>query len=491
MSYDDPVNIQDIVGRKKEIAILNRLWSSPKAEFLAIYGRRRVGKTFLIHRFFKNRGIYFEITGSHKATKKEQLRNFSRALRDLFGEMHHFQEWDDAFDTLRQQIEKIDPSKKFIFFIDELPWLASPKSGLLSSLEHLWNRYLSRMPNVLLIVCGSAAHWMIKKIIQDKGGLHNRLSERIKLEPFTLTEAEQYVKAQNIEFDRKQFVELYMSFGGVAKYLSDLPQGKSAAQIINEFCFQSQGRLFNEFDKLYESLFDNSQKHIQVIRALAKKARGGLKHSDLLKAASMPPGGSSTTVLEELEEAGFIMSQTAFGKPKRERVYRLIDEYSLFYLRWIDPIKESVFRGFDLDYWNKQYATAVWNEWAGHAFENICLKHSYNIKKKLGISGITTKESHWQYFGSGGEDRGAEIDLVIDRADSCMNLCEMKFTKNTFAIDREYAVDLDNKREVFRRQTKTRKTLFTTLITTYGSKETNYLNNVTYIELADLFVERE
>jgi len=200
-----------------------------------VYGRRRVGKTFLINRFFQSKGVYFEITGSHKATKKEQLRNFSRALRDLFGHTYHFQEWDEAFDILRQHIEKIDPSKKFIFFIDELPWLASPKSGVLPALDHLWNRYLSRMPNVLLVVCGSAAHWMIKKIIQDKGGLHNRLSERINLEPFTLSEAEEYVKEQRIEFDRKQFVELYMSLGGVAKYLSDLPRGKSASQI---FCLQ-------------------------------------------------------------------------------------------------------------------------------------------------------------------------------------------------------------------------------------------------------------
>jgi len=478
---------EKIIGRQRELAILTRLWESPKAEFLALYGRRRVGKTFLIHQFFQNKGIYFEITGSHKAPKKEQLRNFTRALRDLFGQTHNFQEWDEAFDVLRAYIEKSDPSKKFIFFIDELPWLAAPKSGLLPALEHLWNRYLSRMPNVLLIVCGSAAHWMIKKIIQDKGGLHNRLSERINLEPFTLAEAELYVKEQQIEFDRKQFTELYMALGGVAKYLNDLPKGKSAAQIINEFCFQPQGRLFNEFNRLYESLFNNSDKHIRVIQTLAKKPRGGLKHSSLLKAAKLPPGGSSSTVLEELEESGFIMSQTAFGKSSKERVYRLIDEYSLFYLRWINPIQEDLFRNFDPDYWNKQRGSASWNEWAGHAFENICLKHSFNIKKKLGISGVTTKESHWQYFPSEKSEKGAEIDLVIDRTDSCINLCEMKFSKDLFIIDRDYAKELDSKREIFRKQTKTTKTLFTTLITTFGVKTTKTTYNFVNIELDDLF----
>jgi AAA+ ATPase superfamily predicted ATPase len=476
-----------IVGRKKELIILDRLLQSHKSEFLAVYGRRRVGKTFLIHQFFKNKGTYFEITGSHGATKKEQLKNFSRALRNRFGDSYDFQEWGDALDALYQKIQQTDPSKKFIFFIDELPWLASPKSGFLPALDHLWNLYLSRMPNVLLVVCGSAAHWMIKKIIQNKGGLHNRLSEQIKLEPFTLEEAEMFIKAQNIDFDRKQLAELYMAFGGVAKYLSDLPQGKSASQIINEHCFQQQGRLFSEFNKLYESLFDDSHKHISVIQALAKKPRGGLKHSALLKAASMLPGGASTTVLEELEEAGFIMSQTAFGKRSKERIYRLVDEYSMFYLRWIAPIKENILRHFDPDYWNKQYATSTWNEWAGHAFENICLKHSFNIKKKLGISGITTMESHWQYLPSEKEDKGAEIDLVIDRADSCINLCEMKFSKDLFTIDKDYAQNLEKKRDVFREQTKTKKTLFTTLITTFGLKQNNYLSNFAEVTLNDLF----
>lgn len=478
-----------IIGRQKELEILDRLWNSKKAEFLAVYGRRRIGKTFLIYQFFKDKGVYFEITGSHNATKKEQLKNFAREFRDLFGDNSEFQDWGDAFDALHQKIQHLNPDQKFIFFIDELPWLASPKSGFLSALDHFWNRYLSRMPNVLLIVCGSAAHWMIKKVIHNKGGLHNRLSEQIKLEPFTIRETELFVKSQNIDFSRKQIAELYMAFGGVAKYLSDLPQGKSASQIINAFCFQQQGRLISEFSKLYDSLFENSSRHLEVIRALAKRPRGGIKHGDLLKVVSLSPGGSSTTVLEELEEAGFIMSQTSFGKSKKERIYRLVDEYSLFYLRWIEPIKENILRQFDEDYWNKQHGSSSWNEWAGHAFENICLKHTSSIKKKLGISGITTTESHWQYIPSDKNENGAEIDLVIDRADSCINLCEMKFCNETFSVDKHCTKNLENKRNVFREKTKTKKTLFTTLVTTYGLKKTDSLSNLSEVTLEDLFIE--
>lgn len=463
-----------IVGREREVSILKKILKSEKAEFIAIYGRRRIGKTFLIHEFFKDKGVYLEITGSNKASKKEQLKNFSRELRTLFPKNFEFNDWTDAFDALLKEIKLINPATKFIFFIDELPWLATPKSGFLSALDYFWNRHLSRIPNVLLIACGSAAHWMIKKIVHDKGGLHNRLSECIQLEPFNLRETESYLSQQGLEFKRKQLVELYMAFGGVAKYLTGLPQGKSVAQIINESCFTSGGSLFSEFTKLYDSLFDFSEKHIAIIKALAKKQHG-LIQGDLLKAAHLPSGGRSTDILEELEESGFIMSLHAFGKQQKEKLFRLIDEYSLFYLSWIEPIKESIIRNFDPEYWNKKYKTPAWYSWAGHAFENICLKHSMNIKKTLGISGITTIESHWQYRS---KLQGAEIDLVIDRADNCINLCEIKFCEEEYEITKDYALALERKKALFQEIINTKKTLFITLVTPFGLRKNQYSKEI-------------
>lgn len=460
-----------IVGRKPELEILKKYLKSNKAEFIAIYGRRRIGKTFLVHEFFKDKGIYFEITGSNKASKKEQLKNFNRELRTLFPEAEQTNDWSDAFDVLLKEIKKNDPNQKFIFFIDELPWLASPKSGFLSALDYFWNRHLSRLPNVLLIVCGSAAHWIITKIINDKGGLHNRLSAFIRLEPFTLQETENYLADQRLEFKRKQLIELYMAFGGVAKYLTGLPRGRSVAQIINEYCFTSSGYFFAEFSKLYESLFDSSEKHMSIVRALAKKQHG-LTQGELLIMAGLQPGGSSTTVLAELEESGFIMSMHAFGKQHKEKVFRLVDEYSLFYLSWIDEVRGNILKNFDPEYWNKKYKTPTWYSWAGHAFENICLKHSKEIKKFLGISGITSIESHWQYIPKNkSQEEGAEVDLVIDRADNCINLCEMKFCEEEFEITSQYAKDLERKKRVFQKVTGTKKTIFLTMITPYGLKE--------------------
>ncbi len=469
-----------IVGREKELEILKKILKSKKAEFLAIYGRRRIGKTFLIHEYFKDKGIYFEITGSNKASKKEQLKNFARELRILFPGTEKINDWQEAFDILLKEIQGIDSNKRFIFFIDELPWFASPKSGFLAALDYFWNRHLSRLSNVLLIVCGSAAHWIIKKIINDKGGLHNRLSAWIRLEPFTLRETENYLKEQGISFKRKQLIELYMAFGGVAKYLTNLPTGKSVAQIINEYCFTPNGYLFSEFSKLYESLFDSSEKHISIVQSLAKKQHG-LTQTDLLKSAGLQPGGTSTAVLEELEESGFIMSMHAFGKQQKEKIFRLIDEYSLFYLTWINEIKGVVFKNSDPEYWNKKYKTPAWHTWAGHAFENICFKHSGKIKKALGIGGITTAESHWQYTPKkkSGE-RGAEVDLLIDRADNCINLCEIKFCDEEFEITQDYAKDLERKKTVFQKITGTKKTIFLTMITPFGLKE-----NIHSIELVN------
>ncbi len=462
-----------IVGREKEQAILMKLFHSKKAEFLAIYGRRRIGKTFLIHEFFKDKGICLEITGSNKAPKKEQLRNFFNELSAKFPQFDQRDEpdtWTDAFKYLKELIQNIKPSIKFVLFIDELPWLASPKSGFLSALDYLWNRHLSRLPNVFLIVCGSSAHWIIKKIINDKGGLHGRLSAQIPLQAFTLSETEQFLGSQDVRLKRKQIVEIYMALGGVAKYLTNIPTAKSPAQIINELCFSPAGLLFAEFSKLYKSLFNSADKHIAIVRVLAKK-HCGMTKEELLEATHMTKGGGATDILHELEEAGFIMSIPAFGKSSKNHLFRLVDEYSLFYLNWIEGVKGSVLKNFDAEYWNKMSQTQLWHVWAGHAFENVCLKHAGKIKEALGLGGVMTKEGYFKQKASK-RIEGAEIDLIIDRADNCINLCEIKFCKEEFIVSKSYCADLERKKRVFQQVTGTKKTVFLTMITPFGIKET-------------------
>lgn len=470
-----------IIGRKAELATLKRIYTSSQAEFVAIYGRRRIGKTYLISEYFKDKGYYFELTGTKDAPLKTQLTNFREEFADAFhaGVKQAIpNNWQEAFDQLRRKVEALDKNKKIVLFLDELPWLASPRSGILKSLEHVWNRYLSRLPNVILIVCGSSAAWMLKKIIYNKGGLHGRLTAEILLKAFTLGETEAYLKAKNIHLDKKQIIELYLAFGGVAKYLVNITQGKSSAEIIRDACFSPTGALVSEFPKLYDSLFDSSQQHIRIVECLASK-KSGMTQEEILKYTTMHSGGGFTQVLTELEDSGFIMGVHEFGLKAKGKKYRLIDEYSLFYLTWIKPALDNQSRNISPYYWQTTQNSPAYIAWAGYAFEGICLKHIDKIIDALKISVVAKATAGWSYRPQEKGQLGAQIDLLIDRADKCINLCEIKFSNSIFHITKNYAQNLRYKKHCFQEQTQTKKSLFTTLITSYGTTvNEHYLSSV-------------
>ncbi len=465
-----------IIARQKELTKLERLVLSPKSEFVAVYGRRRIGKTYLISEYFQDKGVYFEITGIQNSTREAILRKFHDEFSKIFVESSTLaapKDWHEALKRLVEKAKAIPKNRKIIIFLDELPWLATPRSNLLKELDYYWNRHFSRMENVILIICGSAAAWMIQHIIRNKGGLYGRLSDHIYLQPFTLDEMEQYLKNQQIHLDRQQMIELYMAMGGVAKYLSLIRRGISAAQIINELCFTTQGSLLTEFTDLYRSLFGSAENHISIIKVLAKK-RYGLLREDLLQALGRQTGGQMTKALEELEESGFILSLHKFGQKNKEKRIRLSDEYSYFYLEFIEPVRGDIMYGADDSYWQKMQSGRRWPIWSGYAFETLCLKHINQIKQALGIASIITMQSHWFYRAKDKNEVGVEIDLLLDRADDCINLFEFKFCKEEYVLTKEYAQKLAKKREVFRQQTKTKKTIFITMITPYGIKKNEH-----------------
>jgi uncharacterized protein len=481
-----------IVGRDKEIERLQEIYESTEPQFLAIYGRRRVGKTYLISEFFKNRGIYFEITGMKEGSTAEQLFQFAYEFSRQFNEGERISppaNWAQALNVLHEAIEKVEKGRKIILFFDEVPWLASPRSKFLNALEHFWNRYLSRNKNVIMIICGSSASWVIRNIINNKGGLHGRVTRKMRLLPFTLLETEAYLRSRHIELDRKQIIDIYMAIGGIPKYLSYVERGKSAAQIINAICFSLNGGLYDEFNNLYSSLFENYEHHVAIVKVLSK-ATQGLTKNELLDRVKLSSGGSSSRMIEELIDAGFLIYVPSFNKKKAGGIYRLIDEYSLFYLTWMAENSKIGLEGVDSGFWVKKYGTSKWTAWSGCAFESLCLKHIEKIKQALGISGISTIESGWHYLPKKSTDQqGAQIDLVIDRADKCINLCEMKYSDSEFVVDKLYVEKLQNKKRVFRKQTGTNKTLFTTMVTTYGvKKNSHYLSVVdNQLTMDDLF----
>ena len=471
--------MEKLIGRETERKILKETLASAQAELVAIYGRRRVGKTFLIRSVYEQQ-IIFELSGIHEAKLSVQLENFSLSLQRSSGSLVPVavpKNWLQAFAILQQYLSGKLGQKKAVVFIDEFPWLHTQRSGFLSAFEHFWNTWASRQVNLVIVICGSAASWMIENIVHNKGGLHNRITRQIRLLPFDLAETEAYLKSRGLNLDRYQVLQLYMAMGGIPQYLKGAQAGESAAQNLDRLCFVKDGPLKTEFKNLYRSLFENSQHHEAVVRALAKRKQG-LTRNEIIEECGLSSGGTATKILAELEESGFITQYTPLQKTAKDSIYKLTDEYSLFYLKFIEGSRPT-----GGGTWLRLSTGASYQSWSGFAFEALCQKHVLQIKKALGIEGVLTETSVWRYTSKEANETGAQIDLLIDRQDLCINLCEMKFSTSEFAIDKRYAQELTTKLQVFRERTKIKKTLFLTMITTYGVKRNDYYVGLVQSEL--------
>ena len=450
------------VGRKKEKEILNAALASNEAELVAVIGRRRVGKTFLVRNTYRH-VLKFELTGIQHGTRAEQLRNFAEQLTFYSKAVIPFQspkDWFDAFNMLKLYLGQLDKEQKIAIFFDELPWMATHRSGFLKAFGIFWNSWASQ-ENIVVVICGSAASWMIQKVVRNKGGLHNRITRRISLQPFNLAETKAFFRSRNIQLDDYQIIQIYMAMGGIPHYLKEVQSGKSASQNIDAILFSRNGLLRDEFESLYPALFDNSTNHIKIIELLAQKWKG-LSRAEIIKKGKFPNGGTLTKTLDELTQAGFITPFYSFGKKKKGMLYRLVDEYSIFYLKFIQNKRLE-----EEGTWAKFSQGQSYKVWAGYAFENICLKHIAQIKKALGISGIYSEASVFQAPPQNGLP-GVQIDLVIDRNDLTINLFEIKFYSSEFVISKAYAKELRIKKEVFKSTTQTKKQLFLGMMTTFG-----------------------
>jgi len=468
-----------IIGRTEHKAKLDAYISGNSSEFIVIYGRRRVGKTFLIREYLGSK-FDFHITGLANAGMKEQLINFHAAIQKYSRKKEPFADtWYNAFQQLIYLLEHATSTRKIIF-IDELPWLDTPKSGFLSALEHFWNHWASARNDVLLIVCGSATSWITSKLLNNKGGLHNRVTRKISIAPFTLKECEEYLKSKNIIFNRYQIVECYMILGGIPFYMSLLEKGKSLAQNIDNLFFNESGELRNEFNNLYASLFKNQENYVKVVEALAKKAMG-LSRDEIIKLTKLSDGGSLTKILQELEECKFIRKYNAFNKKTKDGLYQLTDFYTLFYFKYIQKNEYN-----DSHFWSASIDSAKHRAWCGYAFEQVCLEHIEQMKRKLGISGVQCKTASWR---SSSVETGAQIDLLIERKDQVINLCEMKYSTDAFLIDKSYDLILRKKISAFRLESKTRKAIHLTMVTTYGLKQNEYAGMIQNQIVMDDFFE--
>ena len=472
-----------MIGREKEQRVLRELAESDHSQLAVVYGRRRVGKTYMIRETFQYR-FTFSHTGVEGGTAQDELFAFWESLRDAGHECGRPSDWWDAFRQLKRLLESAGEAKKTVF-LDELPWMDTPKSSFTKALESFWNGWAAARRDIFLVVCGSAAAWMTKNVLQSRGGLFNRASRQIFLEPFTLAECEQFALEKGLALDRRDIACGYMVFGGAAYYWDLLDRGESLSQNIDRLFFAKNGDLVHEFSRLYKSVFANPEPYVAVVTALGAK-KAGMTRDEIVKAGGAAGNNGNLTVcLDNLERSGFIRRYPAIGRTKRDSVYQLIDNYTLFHFRFAKDRD-----GEDAQFWSHSVASPARSTWQGLAFERVCLEHARQIKKALGVAGVATSVSSWRFPGDGFGRRGAQIDLVISRADNVTNLCEIKFCQGEYEIDAEEAEKLRNRVETFRRETGTKGGIHLTFVTPYGVKRNKYWNLVqSEVTLDDLFAD--
>lgn len=453
------------IGREYEIRQLEKYRDSKESEFIIVYGRRRVGKTFLVKEFFDDT-YDFKVTGLYKKPKKMQLKNFYLALLEYGSTIKKVPgDWLEAFAELKKLLKGIKEDRKKIIFIDELPWLDTRQSDFLSAFEGFWNGWGAQQNDLMLVVCGSATTWITNKILSDKGGLFNRAARRLYLMPFTLQETERYLLSRGIHWSRYDIVECYMTMGGIPYYLKLLDNELSYLANIDAIFFKRNGALWDEFDHLYETLFGASKAYMKIIEALSTR-KSGLTRNEIIRVAKLEDNGLLTEMLKNLKDSLFVRAYNTFGYGEKNVVYQLADYFTLFYLRFMKGKQNP-----DEHFWTHYLDNPAKSSWAGQTFEQVCKDHIMQIKKAIGISALLTDISSWHGESESGK---AQIDLIIDRRDRTINICEIKFSVEEFSIDQDYEQRLRKKMQVFREATKSSKALQLIMITTYGVRRNTY-----------------
>ncbi|MBP5397859.1 MAG: AAA family ATPase [Bacteroidales bacterium] len=471
------------IGRDYEIRQLEKYRNSSESELVIVYGRRRVGKTFLVKEFFDDT-YDFKVTGMYQKDKSEQLKNFYLSLLEYGSDCKAIpSDWLEAFNALKKLLKKAPGDRKKVVFFDELPWMDTRQSDFLGAFEAFWNGWGAQQNDLLMIVCGSATTWITNKLLSNKGGLFNRAARRLYLMPFTLYETEQYLISRGIHWSRYDIVECYMALGGIPYYLKLLDNEYSLLQNIDHLFFKSHGPLWDEFDHLYETLFGDARNYLKIIEALASK-KSGMTRTELIKTSRIEDNGLLTQMLKNLKDSNFVRAYNSFGYKGKNIVYQLADYFTLFHLNFLRGNQNP-----DEHFWTHYMDNPAKSGWAGQTFEQVCKDHIGQVKRAAGISGILTEISSWRGEGESGK---AQIDLVIDRRDRVINLCEIKYSVEEYAISATYEETLRKKMQVFREATGTKKALQLMMITTYGLKRNAHSGLIqSQVTLDDLFLPED
>ena len=471
-----------MIGRKREIGMLRRAAESRQSEFVAVYGRRRVGKTFLVRETFNSR-FTFQHSGVANSGTKIQLARFRRSLLDCgHGRCPVLKTWFQAFDELKTVVASSSAAKK-VLFIDEMPWMDKPNANFVPALENFWNAWASARKDILLIICGSATSWMLNKVIHSRGGLHNRVTVRIPLRPFCLSECEELAASMGLEATHYQLAQYYMALGGVPYYWNHLQAGLSVAQNMDALFFADGGGLDGEFDELFASLFAKDAPYVRIVEALCSR-RQGLTRGEIATSSGLSNSGTLTRQLCELEQCGFIRRYRMGGNRVRDSIYQLVDNFTLFHFRFMRGRADG-----DSRFWSSSSDSHAVMAWQGVSFEILCLEHVEQIKNALRIGGVHSRNYSWRCERPEDDsEKGAQIDLLIDRDDGIVNLCEMKFSREPYELTAEELARLQRRRRVFKEETNTRKAVHLTLIVSPELKKNADANDIqSTVTIDDLF----
>lgn len=473
-----------MIGRKKEIDELDRLYNSKKAELVAVYGRRRIGKTYLINHYFNN-NFAFKHTGLAPDENSEN-NQLERQLIQFYSSLSYYglpknikkpNDWFEAFDLLKILIESKNNGQRLVVFIDELPWLDTKKSEFIKAFELFWNNYGCANDNLMLIICGSANSWLLNNLINNHGGLYGRVTYEIKLSPFSLMECEELLKSNNVNYSRYDIVQAYMIFGGIPYYLNYINKAYSLAMNIDELFFKRGAIFKTEFDRLFASVFSNPLKIKEIVKLLYKNNLG-LTRKELIDKLSISDGGTLSKYLNSLIASDFVIKYTPFTFKKKEERYKLIDPFCIFFLTFAENNTN-----YNENYWSQNSTSQKLSSWRGYAYENVCFNHVKQVKFALGISGVITEESAFY-----NKEDGYQIDLIISRNDNIINLCEIKFYAGEYLLNKNSYLKIIDINNLLGEKISKRKVIHNTLITTYGIKRNEYSDVFTkVITLDDLF----
>ncbi|MGM9530193.1 MAG: ATP-binding protein [Phascolarctobacterium sp.] len=475
-----------MIGRSFEMKELNRLYNGKEAELIAVYGRRRIGKTYLIDETFAGRIVFRHAGLSPEGTvskglTKLQLEHFYNSL--LLHGMEKCKKptnWLDAFLLLEMFLQMKDDGNRQVVFLDELPWLDTPKSGFIRAFEAFWNTWGCHRKNLMVIVCGSANSWIQDKLINNHGGLYNRVTYELKLSPFTLKECEELYRSNNIKFSRYDIVQSYMIFGGIPYYMKYINNSMSLAQNIDNLFFRKNAVLREEYNRLFASLFVNPEAVKAIVELLYKKS-SGYTRKELIARLKITDGGRLSRNLNALIASDFVIKYVPFGYGKREEHYKLVDPFCIFYLHFVSSNKKS-----NAVFWQQNVTAQPVVTWRGLAFENVCFNHIEQIKKALGIASVVSENSAWTKKGD--DESGTQIDLLISRNDNVVNMCEIKYYSGEFKVNKEYYLHLLQRQAILQEQLSAKEIVHSTLITTFGLSENQYSGIFTnVIDLDDLF----